>query len=71
MKWFPTTGKGPVWGKAYTSWMFFWATMVAISRAFVGKHYIGDIIAGSLIGAAAGYTFIKLAIFIIHRLKIE
>ena len=71
MKWFPITVKGPVWGKAYTSWMFFWATMVAISRAFVGKHYIGDIIAGSLIGAAAGYTFIKLAIFIIHRLKIE
>ena len=68
---FPTSGQPSKWGKAYTSWMFFWASMVAISRAFVGKHYIGDIIAGSLIGAAAGFTFIKLAIFIINRTKID
>ena len=70
-KWFPSTGKKPAWGKAYTSWMFFWAAMVAISRAFVGKHYIGDIIAGSIIGGIAGYTFIKLAVFIIRRFKID
>ena len=70
-KWFPGTKKKPVWGKAYISWMFFWAAMVAISRAFVGKHYIGDIIAGSIIGALAGYIFIKLAIYIIRRCKID
>jgi undecaprenyl-diphosphatase len=70
-KWFPTTGKTTVWGKAYTSWMFFWAAMVAISRAFVGKHYIGDIIVGTMVGFLAGYTFIKLALFIIRRFKID
>lgn len=70
-KWFPTTGKTTVWGKAYTSWMFFWAAMVAISRAFVGKHYIGDIIVGTMVGFLAGYTFIKLALFIISRFKID
>ena len=70
-KWFPSTGKPAIWGKAYIGWMFFWATMVAISRAFVGKHYIGDIIAGSIIGFLAGYAFIKLALFIIHRFKID
>ena len=70
-KWFPSTGKPEVWGKAYTGWMFFWAAMVAISRAFVGKHYIGDIIVGTMVGFIAGYTFIKLALFIIHRFKID
>ena len=59
------------WGKAYIGWMYFWAFMVAISRAFVGKHYIGDIIAGSIIGAAAGWTFVSLAKYIIRRFKIE
>ena len=59
------------WGKAYIGWMYFWAFMVAISRTFVGKHYIGDIIAGSIIGAAAGWTFVSLAKYIIRRFKIE
>ena len=70
-KWFPANGKPAVWGKAYTSWMLFWAVMVAISRAFVGKHYLGDILVGTIVGAAAGYTFIKLALFIIRRFKID
>ena len=70
-KWFPSNGNNPVWGKAYTGWMFFWATMVAISRAFVGKHYLGDILVGSIVGAAAGYAFIKLALSVIQRLKID
>ena len=68
--WFPTGGKSVIWGKAYTSWMYFWAVMVGVSRVFVGKHYLGDVLVGSIIGAAAGYTFIKLAIFIINRTKI-
>ena len=59
------------WGKAYITWMYFWAFMVAISRAFVGKHYMGDIIVGSIIGAAAGWAFSGLAKYIIRRFKIE
>lgn len=53
--------------KGYATWMFFWATMVALSRVFVGKHYLGDILAGALIGAAAGFAFASIARIIITR----
>ena len=43
--------------------------MVALSRIFVGKHYLGDvlagIVAGTLIGLACGFTARK----IIGRIK--
>lgn len=51
----------PKWLKAYGIWMFFWAAMVSISRIFVGKHYLGDVIVGSIVGAAAGIAFGYLA----------
>ena len=47
--------------KGYAAWMYFWAAMVALSRVFVGKHYLGDIIAGAFIGAAAGFIFASIA----------
>ncbi len=53
--------------KGYAVWMYFWASMVAISRVFVGKHYLGDVIAGALIGAAAGFVFASIAKHIITR----
>lgn len=53
--------------KGYATWMFFWASMVALSRVFVGKHYLGDILAGVLIGAAAGFAFASIARNIITR----
>lgn len=43
--------------KIYSYWMFFWATMVAISRIFVGKHFLGDVVVGIIVGLAAGYFF--------------
>lgn len=51
----------PKWLKAYGWWMYFWAFMVAISRVFVGKHYLGDVLVGILVGSLAGYTFARLA----------
>ena len=51
----------PKWLKAYGTWMFFWAAMVSISRIFVGKHYLGDVIVGIIVGAAAGYIFATIA----------
>ena len=51
----------PKWLKAYGWWMFFWAFMVAISRIFVGKHYLGDVIVGILVGSLAGYCFARLS----------
>lgn len=56
----PSTAK-PKWLKAYGIWMFIWAPLVAISRVFVGKHYLGDVLVGALIGAAAGYVFARIA----------
>lgn len=56
----PSSAK-PKWMKAYGTWMFIWAPLVAISRVFVGKHYLGDVLVGSLIGAAAGYVFARIA----------
>ena len=57
----------PKWLKAYGTWMFFWATMVAISRIFVGKHYLGDVIVGILVGALAGYAFGYLTSYLANR----
>ena len=37
--------------------MFTWAALVAISRIFVGKHYTGDVIVGTIVGIAAGLFF--------------
>ena len=46
--------------RGYTAWIFFWAVMVSISRIFVGKHYLGDvtvgIIMGTLFGLACGFA---------------
>lgn len=58
----------PQWLKAYGCWMFFWAFMVAISRIFVGKHYLGDVIVGILVGSLAGWLFARLASHIATRL---
>ena len=54
----------PKWLKTYGGWMFFWAFMVAVSRIFVGKHYLGDVIVGIIIGSVAGYAFARIA----HRI---
>ena len=57
----------PKWLKAYGIWMFFWAAMVAVSRIFVGKHYLGDVIVGIIVGSLAGIAFGWLASFIAHK----
>lgn len=47
--------------RGYAGWMFFWASMVSISRVFVGRHYLGDVLVGVMVGIAAGIAFGKLA----------
>lgn len=53
--------------RGYAAWMYLWATMVAVSRIFVGKHYLGDVLVGSAIGALAGAFFAVLACMVISR----
>ena len=59
----------PTWLKAYTWWRFSWAALVAISRVFVGRHYLGDVTVGSLVGLIAGYAFARLAILACKRIS--
>ena len=47
--------------KKYATWMYVWASFVAISRIFVGKHFLGDVIVGTCVGLAAGWAFGSLA----------
>lgn len=53
--------------RGYAAWMYTWATLVAISRIFVGKHFLGDVIVGTLVGLFAGYMFGTLAKIVIKR----
>lgn len=59
--------KLPTWLKAYGTWMFFWAFMVSVSRIFVGKHYLGDVMVGMIVGALAGIAFGMLAKFVTKK----
>jgi undecaprenyl-diphosphatase len=53
--------------KGYITWIYVWATLVAVSRIFVGKHFLGDVIVGICIGTLAGLAFGTLAKVIIKR----
>ena len=45
--------------------------MVGISRIFVGKHYLGDVLVGFIVGAAAGMAFGYLARLLIRKYILE
>lgn len=54
--------------RGYATWMYVWATMVALSRIFVGKHYLGDVIVGICVGLTAGWAFGSLARIVIKKI---
>lgn len=47
--------------------LFTWATLVSVSRVFVGKHFLGDVLVGALIGTAVGLAMGHLARWVIRR----
>lgn len=53
--------------RGYISWIYTWATLVAVSRIFVGKHFLGDVIVGICVGTLAGLAFGTLAKVMIKR----
>jgi putative membrane protein len=53
--------------KGYAWWIFSWATMVSISRIFVGKHFFGDVLVGAIVGAIIGYSLTRLAIYTMEK----
>ena len=52
--------------KWYGWFMFTWASLVAISRIFVGKHYLGDVIVGTIAGLIIGCS-LGIAASMINR----
>lgn len=41
-----------------------WAILVGISRIFVGKHFLGDVLVGFTIGDWLGYIFARLSLWL-------
>jgi undecaprenyl-diphosphatase len=52
----------------FTFGMIFWALLIGYSRVYLGVHYPGDVICGSLIGALVGWGVYKLYQIIDRRL---
>jgi undecaprenyl-diphosphatase len=48
--------------------LFITATLISISRVYLGLHYPSDILGGAVIGIILGYIFSILAIFINDRI---
>ncbi len=55
-------------GLAWGAWI--WASLVAISRVYVGKHFLGDVLVGVLVGLAIGYLMGYLARWVIRRFRL-
>lgn len=55
--------------RGYSVWIFFWAVMVSISRIFVGKHYIGDVVTGIIVGTLLGLACGFAARLIMKKIK--
>lgn len=49
--------------------IYSWATLVAISRIFVGKHFLGDVIVGTLVGLAIGSLVAVFVAWISSRIR--
>ena len=52
---------------AFNACALLWATLVSVSRVFVGKHYLGDILVGALVGITIGYLVGSLSNYLIRK----
>ncbi len=55
---------------AYLVLMSTWAFVVGMSRVFVGKHFLGDVLAGFAVGIAIGFLCSFVASLAVRKLKI-
>lgn len=57
---------GLIISKIASVWLFvliIWATLVSISRIYLGFHYPSDILVGAIVGGVFGYAFYRLILF--------
>lgn len=52
---------------AFYKFALLWAALVSVSRIFVGKHFLGDVLVGSAVGITVGYFTGMLARYLIQR----
>ena len=48
--------------------LFIWALLVSVSRVFLCKHFVGDVLTGAVTGMAYGFLMSRIAIFISNRI---
>lgn len=53
----------------YTLFISLWATLVSVSRVFVGKHYLGDVLVGAVVGIVLGIGAFLFARMMVRRLS--
>ena len=51
---------GDTLSTAYTVIISIWAAMVGLSRVFVGKHYLGDVLVGFIAGCIIAFALTRL-----------
>lgn len=57
---------GLILAKIASVWLFaliIWATLVSISRIYLGFHYPSDILVGAIVGGVFGFAFYRLILF--------
>ena len=52
-----------IWKRWFSIAMIVWAAVVGYSRIYLGVHYPGDVICGSLLGALVGWGIYKLYLY--------
>lgn len=53
--------------KGYLVWIYCWAFLVGVSRIFVGKHFLGDVLVGFAVGAIIAYLIGSLTLWLTER----
>jgi len=55
--------------KTYRVLIFVWAALVSMSRIMLGRHFIGDIAVGAIIGTAISYAVLTITSKTYERIK--